>query len=80
LREKLTQMQANLRDIQCSIEQDKIKNENLKKVELFEGNLRVERNKEELSLLTLASTTQDTTFAWTKNVKAHLQEEDKLVV
>jgi hypothetical protein len=47
-------MQSKLREIEVNIEQERIKNENLKNVQVSEADLRKERNKQETDLLNIA--------------------------
>lgn len=54
LRKKLCQMQSKLREIEVNIEQERIKNENLKNVQVSEADLRKERDKQETELLNIA--------------------------
>lgn len=51
LREQLFQMQVKLRKMQVTIEQDKIKNENLQNVQKFETELRKVRDTKESEML-----------------------------
>jgi len=51
LREKLYQMQTQLREIEVGIEQDELKNQNLKNVQNAERDLREVRDKQETVLL-----------------------------
>ena len=51
LREKLYQMQTQLREIEVGIEQDRLKNQNLKNVQNAERELREVRDRQESVLL-----------------------------
>lgn len=79
LREKLYQMQTQLREIEVSIESDRIKNQNLKNIQNAEKELREVRDKQESVLLKSAAQSQMESMDWVKREQQGVQESEKKI-
>ena len=63
--------------MQVSIEQESIKNENLKNVRNIELELRKERDQSEIDMLKISGDTQKNTADWSKNLLEEIQNQDQ---
>ena len=72
-------MQGKLRQLEVTIEDELVKNQNLKNVKKVEENLRLERHQSESETLKPASGTEDESITWSKDTKNELENEDEKV-
>ena len=66
-------MQGKLRQLEVTIEDELVKNQNLKNVKKVEENLRLDRDQIESETLKTASETQDESIKWSKDTKNELE-------
>lgn len=76
LRDRLQKMKNKLRDMQVSIEQESIKNENLKNVKNIETDLRRLRDIQESEFLKVSNETQKSTQQWSQELLAEIHSQD----
>ena len=79
LRDRLYSMQIKLRKMQVSIEEEQIKNDNLKNVKNFEMQLRKTRDAQETEMLNTAGITQKSSMKWTQDSLAEVLKQDDLI-
>jgi predicted nucleic acid-binding Zn-ribbon protein len=76
LRDRMQKMKNKLRDMQVSIEQEDIKNENLKNVKSIELELRKIRDTQESEMLKISGDTQKQSLQWSMNLLSEVQDQD----
>lgn len=65
--------------MEVSIEQEQIKNDNLKNVKNFEMTLRKARDVQETDMLNTAGVTQKNSIKWTQDCLNEVQKQDELI-
>lgn len=79
LRDRLYSMQIKLRKMQVTIEEEQIKNDNLKNVKNFEMGLRKTRDNQETEMLNTAGITQKSSMKWTQDSLTEVLKQDDLI-
>lgn len=79
LRKELEQKLTKLREMEVNIEQEQVKNGNLRKVQETESELRKFRDKKETELLNVATKTQVDSATWiSQNLNSVTTEDDRI--
>ena len=80
LRDRLEEMQAKLRNMQVNIEQEQVKNANLRNIKDAENQLRDKRNETELQLLNHAQDVQRESMKETQGAVTDIKKQDEQVI
>ena len=79
LRNEVTQMMKQLRDLNVQIAKDKIALDNMKNVTEAEKELRNTRDSQERETLAELERAQNSSIEWTKEQTSEIQQQDKLI-
>lgn len=72
-------MQGKLRQLEVTIENELVTNQNLKNVKNVEENMRMDRDENEKEMLQIGSETQNDSIKMGKNFKSQFDDQDKKI-